>query len=194
MLPRTFWVLLAAVLCIVLAPSSLYARGGDRVQIGKNIVVEEGEEAGSLVCVGCSISMAGTLRRHRGCRRQRCRGRDGERRHRGRRRRHTPRRKRHRRRRYSHGGGQAIATSQCHREGGNRFSVGNVCAAHAGSGAPHPRDSAGGFDRLADWTKPRSARPSGHDCARLRVAAFLTRDFLSAEYNEPGTATVNVLE
>ena len=60
MLSRAHWLPLAALLFVMLTPSALHARNGDRVQIGKSIVVEENEEAGDLVCVGCSIRMAGT--------------------------------------------------------------------------------------------------------------------------------------
>lgn len=57
---RSLWMLLA-LLFAVAVPSSVYARAnGDRVQVGRSIVVEEDEEAGDLVCIGCSIHMMGT--------------------------------------------------------------------------------------------------------------------------------------
>ena len=53
--------LVLASLLVIALPSFLYARAkGDRVQIGHSIVVEENEEAGDLVCIGCSIHMMGT--------------------------------------------------------------------------------------------------------------------------------------
>jgi|SRR5271165_7407001 len=61
MLLRAHWLLLSAVLLVVATPPAVHARDkGDLVQIGRSIVVEEGEEAGGLVCVGCSIHMMGT--------------------------------------------------------------------------------------------------------------------------------------
>ena len=60
MLYRICQVLLA-LLVLVAAPSALYARAkGDRVQMGRSIVVEENEEVGDVVCIGCSIHMMGT--------------------------------------------------------------------------------------------------------------------------------------
>jgi hypothetical protein len=61
MLSRTHCLILLALLFVVAAPSALLANDkNDRVQIGHSIVVEEGEEAGDLVCIGCSIRMMGT--------------------------------------------------------------------------------------------------------------------------------------
>src|SRR5271165_1852799 len=61
MLIRAHWLLLSALLFVVATPPALHAGGkGDRVQVGRSIVVEEGEEAGDVVCIGCSIHMMGT--------------------------------------------------------------------------------------------------------------------------------------
>jgi hypothetical protein len=60
MLHRARWLLLA-MLFVVGLPPALHARSnGDRVQIGRSIVVEENEEVGDVVCIGCSIRMMGT--------------------------------------------------------------------------------------------------------------------------------------
>jgi hypothetical protein len=54
------WVLLA-LLFVIAATPALHARAsGDRVQVGRSIVVEENEEVGDVVCIGCSIHMMGT--------------------------------------------------------------------------------------------------------------------------------------
>src|SRR5271157_2710271 len=61
MLLRAHKLVLLALLFVVATPPALHARGkGDRVQVGRSIVVEEGEEAGDVVCIGCSIHMMGT--------------------------------------------------------------------------------------------------------------------------------------
>ena len=61
MASRAYWLFVPALLLILAAPPALHADSkGDRVQVGRSIVVEEGEEAGDLVCVGCSIRMMGT--------------------------------------------------------------------------------------------------------------------------------------
>ncbi len=55
--------ILLAVLLIAAAVPPAFARSGsgnDRVQFGSSINVTEDEDAGSLVCIGCSIHMAGT--------------------------------------------------------------------------------------------------------------------------------------
>jgi UDP-3-O-[3-hydroxymyristoyl] glucosamine N-acyltransferase len=53
--------MLLAMLFAVVVPSSVYARAnGDRVQVGRSIVVEEDEEVGNVVCIGCSVHMMGT--------------------------------------------------------------------------------------------------------------------------------------
>ena len=61
MLRRAHCLILLALLFVVAAPSALRASDkNDRVQVGHSIVVEEGEEAGDVVCIGCSIRMMGT--------------------------------------------------------------------------------------------------------------------------------------
>ena len=61
MLRRTHWLLIPVLLFVLAIPPALHAGGnGDRVQIGRSIVVEENEEAGDVVCIGCSIHMMGT--------------------------------------------------------------------------------------------------------------------------------------
>jgi hypothetical protein len=61
MLRRAHWLLLLALLFLIAKPPALHARSkGDRVQVGHSIVVEEGEETGDVVCIGCSIHMMGT--------------------------------------------------------------------------------------------------------------------------------------
>ncbi len=55
--------LLLAMLFVIVATPLLHARSngdGDRVQVGRSIVVEENEEVGDVVCIGCSIRMMGT--------------------------------------------------------------------------------------------------------------------------------------
>ena len=60
MLYRAGWLFLA-LLVAILAPPALHARAlGDRVQVGRSIVVEENEQVGNVVCIGCSIHMMGT--------------------------------------------------------------------------------------------------------------------------------------
>jgi hypothetical protein len=56
---RTQWLLAAALLLLVVTPQMLHARDGDQVHIGQSITVGENENAGDLVCIGCSIHMAG---------------------------------------------------------------------------------------------------------------------------------------
>lgn len=61
MLRYAHWLLLSALLFVVATPRTLHASGKDeRVQFGRSIVVEEGEETGDVVCIGCSIRMMGT--------------------------------------------------------------------------------------------------------------------------------------
>src|SRR5208283_918607 len=61
MLLRSHWLLLSALLFVIASPCALHARAnGDLVQVGRSIVVEEGEEVGDVVCIGCSIRMDGT--------------------------------------------------------------------------------------------------------------------------------------
>jgi hypothetical protein len=60
MLHRVRW-LLPALLFVMAAPLALHARSvGDRVQVGRSIVVEENEQVGNVVCIGCSVHMMGT--------------------------------------------------------------------------------------------------------------------------------------
>lgn len=60
MLQRARWLILALVFGIAVPPA-LHARtDGGRVQVGHSIDVEENEEVGDLVCIGCSIHMMGT--------------------------------------------------------------------------------------------------------------------------------------
>jgi hypothetical protein len=59
-LHRARWLLLA-LLFVMAVPPALHAGSvGDRVQVGRSIVVEENEEVGSVVCIGCSVRMMGT--------------------------------------------------------------------------------------------------------------------------------------
>jgi hypothetical protein len=60
MLHRVSWLSLSVLAFVVLSTSMLLARDGDRVHVGQSIVVGEGESAGDLVCVGCSIRMDGS--------------------------------------------------------------------------------------------------------------------------------------
>ena len=60
MLRRVSWLFLSVLSFVVLSTSMLLARDGDRVQVGQSIVVGEGETAGDLVCVGCSIRVDGS--------------------------------------------------------------------------------------------------------------------------------------
>jgi len=60
MLHRARWLLLA-LLFVMAVPPNLHARAvGDRVQVGRSIVIEENEEVGDVVCIGCSIHMMGS--------------------------------------------------------------------------------------------------------------------------------------
>src|ERR1017187_4912001 len=60
MLLRAHWRLSAALLLLMDTPQTLHARNGDHVHFGKSITVGEDENAGDLVCIGCSIRMEGT--------------------------------------------------------------------------------------------------------------------------------------
>jgi hypothetical protein len=60
MLRRIVFLSFAAVFVIALSNVPAYADDGDRVHFGKSITVEEGEDAGDLVCIGCSIRVDGT--------------------------------------------------------------------------------------------------------------------------------------
>ena len=60
MLHRAPWLLAAALLRLIVTPQTLHARNGDQVHIGQSITVGENENVGDLVCIGCSIRVAGT--------------------------------------------------------------------------------------------------------------------------------------
>jgi hypothetical protein len=60
MLRRTLCLLVLALLFVLAAPAIDADSHGDRVQFGRSIVVEENEQAGDVVCIGCSIHMLGT--------------------------------------------------------------------------------------------------------------------------------------
>jgi hypothetical protein len=61
MLRRACWLLLAILVVVFAAPPAVRAiEKEDRVRFGRSIVVDENEEAGDLVCIGCSIRMMGT--------------------------------------------------------------------------------------------------------------------------------------
>lgn len=51
---------ICALLFVLLACSSLFAKDDARIAVGKSITVEQDESVGDIVCVGCSIHMAGT--------------------------------------------------------------------------------------------------------------------------------------
>ncbi|MBV8049961.1 MAG: hypothetical protein JOZ80_02155 [Acidobacteriaceae bacterium] len=53
-------VILIAVL-FVLLPTAAAARSNDRVQIGRSIIVEPGEQVGDVVCIACSIRVRGQI-------------------------------------------------------------------------------------------------------------------------------------
>ncbi len=54
-------LLLVGLLLLATSVAVAETRGkGDRVQVGHSIVVEEGEEIGNVVCIGCSIHIMGT--------------------------------------------------------------------------------------------------------------------------------------
>ena len=57
---RARWLLLAMLFVIAATPVLQASSNGDRVQVGRSIVVEENEEVGDVVCIGCSIRMMGT--------------------------------------------------------------------------------------------------------------------------------------
>jgi hypothetical protein len=60
MLHRAHWLLAAALLLLMVTPQTLHARNGDQVHIGQSITVGQNENVGDLVCIGCSIRVAGT--------------------------------------------------------------------------------------------------------------------------------------
>src|ERR1039458_10684370 len=60
MLHRAPWLLTTALLLLIVTPQTLHARDGDQVHIGQSITVGQNENVGDLVCIGCSIEVAGT--------------------------------------------------------------------------------------------------------------------------------------
>ncbi len=62
MMNRLTFLLFAIVVFLAAAVPSASAKTGknDRVQFGSSINVSEGEQVGDVVCIGCSIRMAGT--------------------------------------------------------------------------------------------------------------------------------------
>ena len=60
MLRRTHFLVPALLFMLATAPAVHAGGSGARVQLGRSIVVEENEEAGDVVCIGCSIHMMGT--------------------------------------------------------------------------------------------------------------------------------------
>lgn len=60
MLWRAHCLLFAASLLVLATPQALHAREGDQVHFGRGISVAEDEDAGSLVCIGCSIRIEGS--------------------------------------------------------------------------------------------------------------------------------------
>lgn len=53
-------LLLAAWLLVAFTPRTLHAHDKDQIHIGQSITVAEDEDAGDLVCVGCSIRVEGS--------------------------------------------------------------------------------------------------------------------------------------
>lgn len=49
-----------SLLFVLLAHSALFAKDGDRVQIGRSISIGPNEAAGDVVCIGCSIHIEGS--------------------------------------------------------------------------------------------------------------------------------------
>ena len=45
---------------LMLACPAVFAKGGDRVQVGKSLYVAQDEAVGDVVCIGCSIHMEGS--------------------------------------------------------------------------------------------------------------------------------------
>jgi hypothetical protein len=60
MLHRWRWLLLAALVFLIAIPQVLHASDGDRVSVGHSIDVGENENAGNVVCIGCSARVEGT--------------------------------------------------------------------------------------------------------------------------------------
>lgn len=60
-MPKTLGPVVFVTVLLLLAAPLLSAKSRqDRVQFGSGIVVHEGEETGSLVCIGCGIKVQGT--------------------------------------------------------------------------------------------------------------------------------------
>ena len=58
---RSCGVLVGVLVIFAIAPAHLFANeGGDRVHFFQDITVDSGETAGSVVCLFCSIRVAGT--------------------------------------------------------------------------------------------------------------------------------------
>ncbi len=60
MIHRVHWLLLPALLFVVLASPLLHADNGDQVHFAQSITIGEDQNAGDLVCIACSIRVAGT--------------------------------------------------------------------------------------------------------------------------------------
>jgi hypothetical protein len=61
-MPQRIHLLILTILVslIALSPQAQASAGEDRFQVGRNIIVQENESAGDLVCIGCSIRIDGT--------------------------------------------------------------------------------------------------------------------------------------
>jgi hypothetical protein len=60
MLTRLSGVLCAFVLLALASPAASARSTNDRVQFGRSIHVSEGEQAGDVVCIGCSVYVQGS--------------------------------------------------------------------------------------------------------------------------------------
>jgi hypothetical protein len=58
-LPSRFLGMLNRMIAIAALSSPVLAQSGDRVQIGRDIVIERTQKAGDVVCVACSIYLRG---------------------------------------------------------------------------------------------------------------------------------------
>src|SRR5215469_10269215 len=56
----TRWPLWIALFLVVAAPTMSFASGGERVQFFQSMNIGPDENVGEVVCIGCSIHMAGT--------------------------------------------------------------------------------------------------------------------------------------
>jgi len=59
-MPHRIRFLLLPALFVIAVLSPVYASNGDKVHFAQRIVVDDEEAAGSLVCIGCSITMRGS--------------------------------------------------------------------------------------------------------------------------------------